>query len=260
MRFLFTLVTGALLGSGISMAAEARVPLAAGPASDAVSRDQADAILSELRQIRMLLERGAGAAQAPSPREPQMPQPVANAAIALGSEFVLGSKNAPVTIIEFSDYQCGFCRRFHTEAFAQIRAKYIDTGRVRFVSRDMPLDASGPSLRAAEAVRCAGEQDRYWELRDSIIAGPPRLSNESIRAHAGTIVGLDLAKFDSCVSSGKHAPAIQKDIEQAADLKIGGTPSFVIGRSTAEGVDGTTLVGALGFAVFEAKILEGEKK
>ncbi|MFN7919618.1 MAG: thioredoxin domain-containing protein [Bryobacteraceae bacterium] len=223
------------------------------PSSASVTREQADAILSELRQIRLLLERGPAA---PTPQQqPQMPQPVSKAAFPIDTPHVLGSKDAPVTIVEFADAQCGFCRQFHAKAFAEIRKKYIDTGRVRFVARDMPLDVTTPSMRAAEAMRCAGEQDRYWELRDAILSGSPRVTNDSIRAQAQT-TGIDMVRYDACVASGKHVAAIQKDIDQAAALKIGGTPSFVIGRSTADGVDGVTLVGALSFEAFEAKILE----
>jgi protein-disulfide isomerase len=154
----------------------------------------------------MLLERAGAGLQPGSRYSPEQapPQAVSKAAIPLGSEYVLGSKDAPVTIVEFSDYQCGFCRRFHSQTFSEIRKKYIETGRVRFVSRDLPLDVTTPSLRAAEAVRCAGEQQRYWEVREAILMGPPRLTNEIIRAQAANVPGLDLAKFDACVESANR--------------------------------------------------------
>lgn len=222
-----------------------------------MTRDDASAILAELKQIRTLLERGGAPQQAPAP--PQMPQPAENAAFAINPNAILGSKDAPVTIVEFADAQCGFCRQFHTNAFREIRKKYIDTGKVRFVSRDLPLDATSPSLRAAEAFHCAGEQGRYWDLREAVLSGPPRITEDSVRSSAGKI-GLDQAKFEACMSSGRYIATIQKDIDEAASLQIRGTPTFVIGRSTADGVDGVTLVGALPFAAFEAKILAVDTK
>lgn len=215
--------------------------------------DDLRAILAELRQIRTLLERG-GAPQQPAAGQPGMPQPAERAAFAIDTGRMLGSPDAPVTIVEFADAQCGFCRQFHANAFREIRKKYIDTGKVRFVSRDLPLDATSPSLRAAEAFHCAADQNRFWELRDAVLSGTPRVTEESVRA-AAVKTGLDAAKFDTCMSSGRHIAAIQKDIDEAARLKIAGTPTFVIGRTTAEGVDGVTLVGALPLSAFEAKIL-----
>src|SRR5262249_52362485 len=107
----------------IAATTAALVLLCADARAEVISRDQADAILSELRQIRILLERAPAREQQQAP-----PQAVSQATIPLDNQHVLGKKDAPVTIVEFLDYQCGFCRRFHSEAFAQIRAKYIDSG------------------------------------------------------------------------------------------------------------------------------------
>src|SRR6476659_2383693 len=115
---------------------------------EGITREQADAILSELKQIRTLLEKGQRVAAAPQP------EPVVKASLKIGTEPALGSKDAPLTMVEFTDYQCGFCRHFHLTTFPEIRKKYIDTGKVRFVTRDLPLDFHANAFPAAEAARC----------------------------------------------------------------------------------------------------------
>lgn len=224
-------------------------------AQSALSGGEADAILKELRAIRQLLERGAAAPKAP--QAPAMPQIAPTAKVKVDPAMVLGNKDAPLTIVEYTDAQCGFCKRFHSAAFAEIRKKLIDTGKVRFVSRDMPLDAASISLRAAEAIRCAGEQDKYWPLRDAVMSSMGRLTDDSLTQLAQG-VGIDTARLNACVATGKYRAAIQADVNEAASFNIGGTPSFIIGKTTADGVDGVTMMGALGFEAFEAKLREVE--
>src|ERR1700722_14637735 len=105
------------------------------PKEDGITREQANQILDELRQIRQLLEEQTKPAAPPAPPEPT------KAKINVQGAEMLGSKDAPLTIVEFTDYQCPFCQRFHTTAFPEIKKNFIDTGKVRFYSRDMPLDS-----------------------------------------------------------------------------------------------------------------------
>ena len=116
---------------------------------EGITRQQADQILDELRQIRQLLEKQQ--AQAPRPQEEQPTR----AKLHLAGFAMLGSKEAPLTIVEFTDYQCPFCQRFHTTAFPELKKNYIATGKVRFYSRDMPLDFHPNAMRAGESARCA---------------------------------------------------------------------------------------------------------
>src|ERR1700757_2921831 len=112
-----------------------------------ITREQADQILDELRQIKQLLEKQNKGAQGPA--EP------AKAKLDMTGAQMLGSKDAPITMVEFTDYQCPFCQRFHTTVFNEIKKNYIDTGKVRFYSRDLPLDSMHPNaIRAAQAARC----------------------------------------------------------------------------------------------------------
>jgi protein-disulfide isomerase len=138
---------------------------AAATETQGVTREQADAILAELRQIRQLLDKQQQDAVQQIPSKVQ---------ISVASSWhAIGRDDAPVTILEFTDLQCPFCRQFHEETFPMIKKNYIDTGKVRFVSRDMPLKAVHPyAQKAAEAVRCAGDQGKYWELRNAILEIP----------------------------------------------------------------------------------------
>lgn len=226
------------------------------PASG-ITRAQADSILQELKQIRQLL--GGALGGAPPQAQQQPPAVAPTAKVRIDPAMVLGNKDAPITMVEFTDAQCGFCRQFHATAFAEIRKNLIDSGKVRFVSRDLPLDATSISLRAAETMRCAGDQGLYWELREKIMTSPGRLTEEVLRDHASA-AGANQDKLQACIATNKYRDAIQKDIDEAASLNVGGTPTFIIGKTTAEGVEGVTVVGALSYAAFEAKIREVESR
>src|SRR5262245_23906624 len=153
-----------------------------------MTSEQADAILQELRAIRQLLQRGAGAAPARAER----------ITIANEAAWALGRPDAPVTLVEFTDLECPFCRRFHVSTFEELRKQYIDTGKVRFITRDLPLTAIHPNaLRAAHAARCAGEQGKFWELRHSMFVNGQGLAPESVRTQARDL-GLDVAALESC--------------------------------------------------------------
>jgi protein-disulfide isomerase len=213
-----------------------------------MTREQGDVILNELRQIRQLLESGAGPAGAAMAADGKIRLTIANG-------NWLGNKDAPLTMVEFTDYQCGFCQRFHLETFPEIRKKYIDTGKMRFVSRDLPLDFHSNAFHAAEAARCAGDQGQFWPMRNTLVANANKLGRDEIQGYAKTLK-LDLTAFRSCMDTGKHAEAIKKDVALAMSLRIDGTPSFVLGKSTPEGVSGTLIVGALPFDAFEEKLGE----
>lgn len=223
------------------------LPLTAQPNSG-ISKQQADEILNELRQIRQLLEKQAKPQAQAAPAEQ-----VVKAKMNLESVPMIGSKDAPLTIVEFTDYQCPFCQRFHVTTFAELKKNYIDTGKVRFYSRDMPLDFHPNAMRAAQASRCAGDQDKYWQLREVMSANPDKLGMEQIMLFAADLK-LDADKFRACVSSEKYKGAVQSDVMEAMRIGANGTPAFVIGRSTPEGVDGELMLGAMPLAMFEEKM------
>jgi protein-disulfide isomerase len=212
-----------------------------------ITRDQADEIIKELRQIRQLLEKGAkpGAVLEAGGRVRMNLE---------GSDW-LGSKDAPLTMVEFTDYQCTFCQKFHLATFPEIRKKYIDTGKLRFASRDLPLEFHSNAARAAEAGRCAADQGRFWPMRDKMVANAEHLAAEDVTRYAREL-GLNLDAFSSCLSSGKHKDEVEKDVALALSLNINGTPGFIIGKSTPEGVEGSVLLGAVPLDAFELKLKE----
>jgi protein-disulfide isomerase len=223
--------------------------------SDAITKEQADAIVGELKQIRQLLEKQqVQLARAMVPQPAAAPAPPEKVQMNIGNGwYAIGGADAPVTLVEFGDYQCPFCKRFHTDAYTELKKKYIDTGKVRFVSRDLPLEFHPLALKAAEAARCAGDQNKYWELRDALYtnAAPP---NEEVIKKAVETLSLDAKGFQVCLDSDKYKADVQKDASEAATLQISGTPTFVLAKSAKDKLDGVRIVGAQPFAAFQAAI------
>jgi protein-disulfide isomerase len=213
-----------------------------------ITREQADEILNELRQIRELLEKGARPSSADA-------EPGSGIRMNLEGGPWLGSKDAPLTMVEFTDYQCGFCRQFHVATFPELKKKYIDTGKLRFVSRDLPLDFHSNAARAAEAARCAGDQQEFWQMRDRLIINADKLSATDLNRYAQGLK-LDNLQFRNCMDSGKYSKTVQKDVATAEGFGVTGTPSFLLGKSTRDGVSGVILVGAVPLDAFEAKFKE----
>ncbi len=221
--------------------------------AQSITEKQADEILKELRQIRQLLERQVQAM--PAPAAPP-PGPAADERVTVPSPTgpVLGKPDAPVTIIEYTDLECPFCHQFHMNAFADIKKSYIDTGKVRFISRDFPLGFHPHAKSAAVASRCAGEQGKFWELRNLLAANADKLAPEAVTSYARE-VKLDLEAFQDCLAGDRFASALQKDWDDAIAAGVSGTPTFVIAR-TAPGatLQGTRVVGAQPFEAFEQRI------
>jgi len=213
-----------------------------------ITHAQADAILDELKHISHLLEEQVRPAAAPA--RPQ------KRTVKVQGGYSLGPDTAPLTMIEFTDYQCAFCRGFQSNTFDQIRKLYIDTGKLRFVSRNLPLDIHPDAMRSAEAALCAGDQGQYWEMRDFLFKSK-NLATERIIESAQNLK-LDPAAFRSCLEGEKHKTEILDDVKDAQALRINGTPAFVIGKTTTYGVEGYVTTGALPFAQFDAKLKASE--
>jgi len=161
---------------------------------------------------------------------------------------VLGDKNAPLTIIEFSDYQCPFCGRFWSTTLPLLKKNFIDTGKVKFVYRDFPLSSIHPfAQKAAEASECADEQGKFWEMHDKIFENQEAITIENLKSYASGL-GLDTTKFNNCLDSGKYTKEIEKDFSDGNSYGVSGTPTFFIGNDK----DGyKALGGAQPYQVFE---------
>lgn len=219
-------------------------------ADSGITHDQAERIITELSQIRALLLRQVGTAPQPAP---QPSRPARAVKLALNEGLPLGSPNAPVTIIEFTDYQCPFCNRFYRDVFKELKKKFIDTGRVRFYTRDLPLDIHPNAMQAAHAGRCAADQNQFWAMRERMSANPANLDMSTLVMY-GREMGLDTEAFRTCVENRQHRREIEDDITVAKEIGASGTPAFVVGKSTPEGVDGHLIVGALPYDLFEQEL------
>lgn len=235
-----------LMKIGLLVVAFATCPVSSG-FGEGLSKDQGDAILNELRQIRTLLERQQ---LPPAQQPPPAPEKVT---LKLGAEYSLGRDDSPVVIVEYTDYQCGYCSLFHTRTYPDIRKNFIDKGTARFVKRDLPLDFHPNALKAAQAARCAGDQKKFWEMHDLLSANPDALGPEAYARYARDI-GLDAGAFKACIESDKHVADILESGKGAVGIGITGTPSFVVGTVTGDTLDGIRIVGAQPYAVFEEVI------
>jgi protein-disulfide isomerase len=164
-----------------------------------------------------------------------------------GTVATLGSADAKVTITQWSDFQCPFCGRFHTDAYQQIKTQYIDTGKAKFVYKDFPLSFHPFAQKAAEAGKCllAQSQERFWAYHDLVYKNQAQLSDENIKAWA-VQSGADGAAFTSCLDSGAMAAAVKAEYDEGAAAGIQGTPGFLI--------DGELVSGALPFSEFQKVI------
>jgi protein-disulfide isomerase len=157
---------------------------------------------------------------------------------------VKGPANAPITIIEYSDYQCPFCARVNP-TLDQVRKAYGD--KIRIVFKDFPLPNHPEAPKAAEAAHCAGEQGKYWELHDRMFANQQALQVPMIKQYA-TALGLDMNAFNQCLDSGKHAGRVAENLKSGEALGVASTPTLY--------VNGRPVVGAQPFEFFKAVIDE----
>lgn len=174
--------------------------------------------------------------------------------ISLGTNQVMGSKDAKIAFIEFSDYQCPYCTRFHRETFNRLKRKFFDTGQVAYAFRDQPSPERPQALRAAVAARCAGEQERYFDMQTVLFNNTTRLKDDIYSKYAKEL-GLDVSKFDACMINEQVLSRVDKDIVAGRHLGIRGTPTFFVGKLEGGRVVGPVrLIGALPYTTFRKTI------
>jgi protein-disulfide isomerase len=185
-------------------------------------------------------------------------------ALAQGGSFIsidddpaLGDARATVTIIEFGDYQCPFCRIFWKDTWPKLKRDYVDSGKVKFVFRDFPQSVHPEAVAAAMAAECAEDQGRYWPFHERLFREQDRRAQQGEVARFRTVelkrwamdAGLEPMSFAECLDSGRHKDEVAKDYAEAAAVGIQGTPVFFI--------NGRALFGAHPFATFQ-KLIEEE--
>jgi protein-disulfide isomerase len=200
--------------------------------------DQQQQILSTLNDIRQLLTANA-------PVRPQQPP-----ALTIKDEAFRGATGATVAIIEYADFECPYCRQYEHDVYPQIAKDYIESGKVKYFFRDLPLPMHPRAMGAARAAHCAGEQGKYWEMHDSLFAKQNAIRDVDMPGRAQEL-GLEAAKFSECLSSNRYIDDISKSAAEAQKLGIGGTPTFFIGKVDPNG-DVTNLKMIIGMRPYDA--------
>ena len=180
--------------------------------------------------------------------------PRRNVVLKASGAMVMGDAKARVAIIEFSDYQCPFCRRHFRNTMPKLIEEYVATGKVKYVLRDFPLGSIHPeAFAAAVAARCAGDQGKYMEMHDQFFAKQPSLKQADWNAHAKAI-GLNMGDFEACMESKRYEAAVSEDMKVGIAAGITGTPTFFIGPLDADGTTmraGNIITGAQPYRVFK---------
>jgi len=210
------------------------------------------AIQKELEEIKALLEKIATQQAMPSP--PSGPI-IKDVEFEIGNSSVKGNAAAGFILVEFTDYECPFCGRYVRETFPQILKEYIDNGSIQYAVIDFPLPMHSKAAKAAEASHCAGEQGKFWEIHELMMAKQESLGDLSSYAAS---LNLDVAKFEECVNAGKYADTVNRGISLAQKLRVNAVPGFIIGRvdsSNPGKVTGISMIqGAMPFPAFQMEL------
>ena len=172
----------------------------------------------------------------------------------------LGDSKARYAIVEFSDYQCPYCSRHARTVFPRIKKELIDTGSVKYALRDYPLGFHGEAKGASVAVRCAGEQDKYWEMHAEVFANQRKLGDEFYKETAKAF-SLDSQAFSTCLANPVQGSAVDQDVAYGNSLGVTGTPKFFVGKVQGDEItDVIVISGAQSFAAFSGAIERLSKK
>lgn len=200
-----------------------------------------------------MLEKGTAGQSTQAETTPAAPAP---APTALSSEkfeevvrdaiLVSGDENAPVKLVEFSDFECPFCGRFYSETLGQVEEEYVKTGKVAYYYRHFPLYSIHPSAEgAALASECAREQGKFREMHDAIFENQTKISTSDLKGYAADL-GFNTTQFNSCLDSKKYQENVDRDVALGGEIGVGGTPTFF--------VNGKIINGAQPFPVFQTTI------
>jgi protein-disulfide isomerase len=182
-----------------------------------------------------------------NPQAPSATQQVVRYEIPVDDDPMQGSADAPITIVEFSDFECPYCRSWHTDVYPRLMDEYGD--QIRFVYRDFPLESIHVNAKpAAEAANCANEQGVYWEYHEKLFSMELGLSSEAYQDYASQL-DMDVDAFQECLDSDRYVEEVQSDFDFAANLGVRSTPTFFI--------NGIAVVGAQPYEVFQ-QVIEKE--
>jgi protein-disulfide isomerase len=239
-------------GRDVALAASARSESAS---TTAITASQFNDLLRELKDIHgdihnlmARADNGAAAAGAHQPRPEQE-----TVTVRLTESPFVGRPDAPLVLVEFTDFQCPFCKQFQDTVMDSLTRDFVETGKLRIVTRNLALPFHNQAEPAARAALCANQQRKFRQMRELLFQHSTSLSSNTI-AQAAQDTGLDLAAFGACMKGGAVTAALQRDNEDAKAAGITGTPSFVLGRPVNGTVTGLKIVGTRPYANFEAEI------
>jgi len=164
----------------------------------------------------------------------------------------IGKPGAPLVLVEFTDLECPNCRDFHREVFEHFKQEFIDTGKVLFIHRDLPLPNHPNAVVAAHGLRCAGDQALFWPMRNALLMND-RLSPDIVEL-AARLVAVDLGEFRRCMRDGRHLGEIDQDLADAKAVNARNTPTLILGRMVPDGIEGTLIGGTATFEELAARI------
>ena len=182
--------------------------------------------------------------------------PVKEVDIDLKDAIIMGDAKAPVTVVEYADFQCPFCQRYFQQNNSALISQYVNTGKVRFVWKDYAF-LGQESIWAAEAARCANDQGKFWEYHDYLFnnqgaENSGAFSKDNLKKFASAL-GLNMGQFNSCLDTDKYASVIQKETQEGNKIGVNGTPATFINNKLVADSNGNS-VGASPFSVFQAVI------
>ena len=211
-----------------------------------IKKELAD-IKKELGEIKSLLK---GSTQTQARQE-------TISTVSIVNKPTLGRQDAPVTMVEFSDYECPFCKQYFSTVYPILKKDYVDAGKLRIVFRDFPIAGLHPRAKKAhEAAHCAGEQGQYWKMHDTLFENSGNLSVAALQRYA-EMSGLEVRNFNDCLNSGKYSRRLDEELAEGAGAGVRATPTFFIGPTgLGEKISGKMLVGAQSLARFRELIDE----
>jgi protein-disulfide isomerase len=228
------------------------VPIAsqfAPPQNAPITSEQADTLLREFRELRTMYEREHPRVAPAVP--PTLPQELTT--VSIRDSPSLGRDDAPLTLVEFIDFECPFCKQAQHSVMQELRARYVETGKLRLVVRNLAMGFHSKAESAARAALCAHRQQQFWRMHDKILALSPALSTENL-LNAAEDLKLGMESFRVCLDTNSFTAEIKRDATEAMATGINGTPTFILGKAVGDKVTGEMIVGAQSFAFFEEHI------